>query len=653
MSSTQRGQSGQGAFELGSKKKFGKNLNKLQKPPAPPITNGATQSGSGSSRNGLLLLSTKRSSSGAGLLSSKPVQLAPTAKPSSQPAAIRKETYTSAHDALVDAVMGASRNDFQKEPDAWGIAEKPPDEDKTAPALASGGGATQEASRFDDTPIQNEDNYDRGYQPENTNHQRYGDRDDSDGRRYNRYDKEESYKRSDTDDTWRRGQQQQPEASDDQGVRMSHLARERAERRRHEEETRMSEQRDRASQRLRELEEKMGSDQPELDVPEHVDRGAAVNGFSSRGGATRTLYDPNKPYSSLVGGSKNTREENMINEAPEQRAQDAFTNHNSTDDDAQPSGPVIHLSSYEDRDRGESRHSNTAPRMLYDPKSGSMVAVSDNKAKKGKPKARRDAEKGDNGDAMTNGKKKGKGRNESTSIQRKDRRGGDVIDANAADESKATKSRTGRPPENRLPRTCGVLYTRDEKGNCYSADVCDGDQGYGCHGVPGGRNRNPVAYAKFEEEQLAQETENQGDYGMDMDDEEQALQGYISPEKVKEPVIDWVKPNEKIELLTGVQDSPTLQATAVPWAPSQAALSAAKERKDSIEYVAKSSASVDSGLNQSVEDEEDSGDDLVSCSFGCLTRSTLCLSYAQTCCFSTLRMHLLASVLIPATWIPS
>jgi hypothetical protein len=52
-----------------------------------------------------------------------------------------------------------------------------------------------------------------------------------------------------------------------------------------------------------------------------------------------------------------------------------------------PSAPVIHLTSYEDRDRGESRKlGNTAPRMLYDPKSGSMVAVSENKAKKIEPK---------------------------------------------------------------------------------------------------------------------------------------------------------------------------------------------------------------------------------------------------------------------------
>lgn len=45
--------------------------------------------------------------------------------------------------------------------------------------------------------------------------------------------------------------------------------------------------------------------------------------------------------------------------------------------------------------------------------------------------------------------------------------------------------------EARLLRTCGVLYKRDEHGSCYSADGCDGDEGYGSHSVQGGNVRNP------------------------------------------------------------------------------------------------------------------------------------------------------------------
>lgn len=608
MSSIQRSQPGQGSFELGSKKKFGKNLNKLQKPPAPPITNGANQKGAGSSRNGLLLLSTKRSTSvgstqGSGLLSSKPVQSSPTAKPASQPNAFRKESYTSAHDALIDAVMGASRNDIQKEPDAWGTVEKPPYEDKVAPAPALP--SAQDVSRFRDNGECNDSNNNQNYQPEQVHEERYGDRrDNGETRHYSGLNTEDIPRKSDADGNWRRSVPMSEPAEDEQGLRMSLLARERAEIHRQEEETRMNEHRDRARQRLRELEEKMGSQQNEVTAPDRNDKREGTNGFSSRANATRSLYDPNKPYSSLVGGSA---KEDITETQAGDLSQDSIGKDDGNDTCVvTPSGPVIHLTSYEDRDRGESRNSNTAPRMLYDPKSGSMVAVSENKAKKIKPKVRREVDKGDNGDLTTNSKKKGKGRVENAVILKKERRRGDSIDMNPVDETKTSKSRNIRPPENRLPRTCGVLYVRDEKGNCYSADGCDGDQGYGCHGVPGGRTRNPIAFAKVEQ-QRSQAADNDDEY---IDDAEQALQGYNSPEKAHEQIIDWVKPNEKIELLTGIQDSPTLQATAMPWAPSQAALSAAKERKENHEKVSKSVLSVDSMDDE--DEEEYIGDDPVS-----------------------------------------
>ena len=614
MSSLQRGQPVQGSFELGSKKKFGKNLNKLQKPPAPPITNGASQKGAGSARNGLLLLSTKRSSSagtvqGSGLLSSKPVQLPTTAKPASLPATVRKEAYTSAHDALIDAVMGASRNDSQREPDAWKVAEKQPDEDKTVPAPASPTRG-QESSSFRSASVPYDDyKNERSHQPEQVNYQRYGDRfDDSGANRYNRHDSDDNWRISDTEERWQRGHQPPGEPVDDeQGMRMSMLARERAEQRRQEEEARMKEQRDRASQRLRELDEKAESQQKDIvEVVQHDEIGGDTNGFSPRPSTTRSLYDPNKPYSSLVGG--NSKPDCDLTDAPADRAHDPALKPVGSDIAAQSSGLVIQLASYEDRDRGESRSSNTTPRMLYDPKSGSMVAVGESKIKKVKPKTRREVEKGDTGDAVNTGKKKSKARIDVAVTPSKEFRRGDSVDTTSADENRASRPRPIKPPEPRLPRTCGVLYVRDEKGNCYSVDGCDGDQGYGCHGVPGGRTRNPVAYAKYEEGR-EKESENQGDYSMDIDDTEQGLQGYSSPEKAPEPVIAWVKPNEKIELLTGVQDSPTLQATAMPWAPSQAALSAAKDIRGSKENVTRSVVSVTS-LDKQPE-MEDIGDDHV------------------------------------------
>ncbi|KAI2495806.1 hypothetical protein MHU86_18692 [Fragilaria crotonensis] len=621
MSSMQRGQPVQASFELGSKKKFGKNLNKLQKPPAPPITNGASQKGSGSARNGLLLLSTKRSSSagtaqGSGLLSSKPVQLPATVKPSSQPAAVRKESYTSAHDALIDAVMGASRSDSQKEPDAWKVVEKQPDEDKASPIPISPTRG-QESPSFQSSAVPNDDDRnERIYQPEQMNNQRYGDRfDDSGPQRYNRHDSDDNWRISDTEERWTRGHQPPGEAGDDeQGMRMSMLARERAERRRHEEETRMKEQRDRATQRLRELDEKVESQPSEgVDDAHYDERGGDTNGFSPRPITMRSLFDPNKPYSSLVGG--NSKSDGGLADAPADRPQDPAVKLIGNDISNQSIGPVIQLSSYEDRDRGESRNSTTTPRMLYDPKSGSMVAVGESKAKKVKPKTRREADKGDSGDALNNAKKKNKGRIEIAVNPNKDRRRCESIDTTSADDSKVLRPRSVKPPEPRLPRTCGVLYARDEKGNCYSVDGCDGDQGYGCHGVPGGRTRNPEAYAKFEEEHNTG-TDNQGDYSIDIDDTEHGLQGYSSPEKTPDPVVAWVKPNEKIELLTGVQDSPTLQATAMPWAPSQAALSAAKEIRGSNGKVTRSVVSVDSmDKHREVEDICDDPDSFVGLGF--------------------------------------
>ena len=42
-----------------------------------------------------------------------------------QPLGLTTESYTSAHDALLGAVIGASRmTDTQQPPDAWGISEK-------------------------------------------------------------------------------------------------------------------------------------------------------------------------------------------------------------------------------------------------------------------------------------------------------------------------------------------------------------------------------------------------------------------------------------------------------------------------------------------------------------------------------------------------
>jgi len=184
--------------------------------------------------------------------------------------------------------------------------------------------------------------------------------------------------------------------------------------------------------------------------------------------------------------------------------------------------------------------------------------------------------------------------------------------------------------ERRLPRTCGVLYARGTKGNFYCADGCEGDLGYGMHSVPGGRSRNPEAYTKFIE-QHQQMLQNNGDeegydkeYGKNNNnnimyesedypqdgDGDVALHTGFNPDEAPEPV-EWIKADDKIELVTGVDDSPTLKPTAKEWAPSQAALAAAAAAAKRDEASGKSmNNSIDTPDDvDTAEEEEDDDDD--------------------------------------------
>ena len=259
---------------------------------------------------------------------------------------------------------------------------------------------------------------------------------------------------------------------------------------------------------------------------------------------------------------------------------------------------IIHLSSYEDRDRGE-RVSSSAPRMLYDPKSGSMVAVpsreesgSGGRRKERSKKGRSGREKDTKGDARQDnlqssdggkGGRKGKGRKDDNHQRVK------LVPDNSSPLRADGKKSRAPNSKRKLPRTCGVLYARDQKGNCYCADGCDGDLGYGAHSVPGGRVKNPNAFSTSADDQRRlNEHEDNTDHIDDMDYRLENLPGaaagvvlqtgFCLPDP-KEAKLDWVKPNEKIVLVTGVDDSPTLQATAKEWAPSRATLAAIEHDK--------------------------------------------------------------------------
>lgn len=154
--------------------------------------------------------------------------------------------------------------------------------------------------------------------------------------------------------------------------------------------------------------------------------------------------------------------------------------------------------------------------MLFDPSSGSMVAVPSRddpsksstkktKATKGpqkSPAAKRSDEGGkinarrpldgsvtnESSDSKLPRGKQGKGsrKDEATALQQKNKKS---IDSNGRSSH--------RTPRKRVPRTRGVMYKMDKSGNFVNVDGCDPDNGYGAHRVPGGKVKNSPGYAKL------------------------------------------------------------------------------------------------------------------------------------------------------------
>jgi len=277
------------------------------------------------------------------------------------------------------------------------------------------------------------------------------------------------------------------------------------------------------------------------------------------------------------------------------------------DTDKSEEQQVIHLASYEDRSRGE-RVPN-GQRMLYDPKSGSLVAVKAkvetpapcqkkrdrNKARRMRSKRLRETrqqarlvlnEEDSSNDAAESIKNK---------ISEKHNAKGKKEDSHVATQNSSSNSNSkiGKKPrdvqkQRKLPRTCGVLFSKHEDGSYYCVDECEADLGYGSHSVPGGSKKNPEVYLQLtqrmsEYDGMTMQHHGVDDgmglaYGNDMDymggvDGDEAFEEDDDESYDHKPQLKWVKPDEKIELVTGVKNSPTLQATAKEWAPSSAVLS--------------------------------------------------------------------------------
>jgi len=819
-----------------NKKKFGKNLNKHVKQPAPPIALGAAGGGggglgrssaSGSSRSGLLLLSstTKKSSSGGGggLLGSKVSSAGGRIggggvgqASSSSSALMGGGTTSSVNDALLEAATaeaGMIHNSEKKGTAqlAWGLKEKKMNKEDDGVRVSTdrteGGNVRESVSARSDGEHYFQDAAEQNVIVSNKNNDPGSSSLPNEFNRTNKsYVNEEQVPSESNTNTNTNTRQQ---TDDDQVAFMTKLARDRAEKRRKEEEARFQEQSERAAQRLRELENKLKvsiNNGPILTnniaSSNHNPGRAAVQSTSSarswrhnyassgsgdevvleRLGSTkgnsgpiisssssgagppsdvkrnhRTLFDPNRSYSSLVGGIKMRKDaadslENS-NSNPHvvvqsrnsnQETNDGSTNHHVSNEnqlknnscyrpsqqqqqshdpavmaDTQPSS-VIQLSSYEDRGRG-GRSANAGPRMLFDPKSGSMVAApsSRNREENGnggngngnsnsnggggglfgkggrkdrsKSKARNNGkdredcnsnglilskkslsrytpEDSDTQDEGGDGSKYSKtrnGRRDDTTTPRKEKKkaekkfdnssGGRHISYENGHRNTVRSNNTsmrkeswGRHPQQRmrLPRTRGVLYMRDENGILKSADGCEGDQGYGAHSVPGGRVKNEKAFNDFvQKQQRAAQLDGDnspyfgskqqqrlfpkgggrgggGGSNMPAADFEKGsgntryslnryhfTKPHSSPTATpKSQLLDneipspvRVKPNEKIELLTGVEESPTLQATASPWAPSEAALAAAAATAQSTNSAENSRIEVNSHNESDVD----------------------------------------------------
>merc|ERR1712232_85983 len=231
-----------------------------------------------------------------------------------------------------------------------------------------------------------------------------------------------------------------------------------------------------------------------------------------------------KTFSSLVGGT----DQKQPDPPPPSNQQPA-----SSMEDVPPV-PFIQLSSYDDRDRGE----RAGPRMLFDPKSGSMVAVPSDKrgatsfAKESKPRKDRPRPKSRarDKDSLTAQqpllitkreladapfRRNKKSNEDAAPLEDLNSRGGgrrsnsnrtqnNLITPSSVESTNITNTQQSTNNKNnkiKIPRTCGVLYKFDVHGNYISADGCHPDQGYGSHSVPGGRKRYPHAYAKYLEQQ--------------------------------------------------------------------------------------------------------------------------------------------------------
>jgi hypothetical protein len=239
------------------------------------------------------------------------------------------------------------------------------------------------------------------------------------------------------------------------------------------------------------------------------------------------LFDPDRPFSSLVGGktvtsvsTKAVKDERPIeitkkpaieepSPTPLVKENEPFID-NKQNEPPSPAVQMVQLSNLDEIGRGGRGEEQGGPRMLFDPNSGSMVAVKSREDPKStkKPKqkvSQKDPQKGPAKSSEEVGKVTSRGAVDGvaieSSLRSKQGKGSSRKDEPLPAQQKVKKPVVldkARPNRlKKVPRTCGVLYKLDKSGNYINADECNPDNGCGAHLVPGGRVKNPGAHAKL------------------------------------------------------------------------------------------------------------------------------------------------------------
>jgi len=233
----------------------------------------------------------------------------------------------------------------------------------------------------------------------------------------------------------------------------------------------------------------------------------------------RTLYDPERPVWGK-GGSKTDEQQEVPNtnkspvHGPSPTPVAGFS---ATTDNKKSATPIpiqmVRLSdlrSDEQVGRGEKSGGGVettvdnsqssgggGPRLLFDPTSGGMVSASvkNSKQKRSSKDTSKIISRGMMGSAID-------GSDNTKPVRGKQGKGNRKDDATAPPQ----RSKKRQPSKKRNPRTRGVLYKLDKGGNYMTADGCEPDNGYGSHRVPGGKVKNPTAYAKLMKKEEVQTT---------------------------------------------------------------------------------------------------------------------------------------------------